>query len=45
MFMASILDALALFGYVSIAMGIMLCIIAYFAIPKIIKSFFNGGDE
>ena len=45
MFTNSILDSLAMFGYVVGFLSICLCILAYFAIPKLIKMIFENEEE
>ncbi len=45
MFSNTILDAMATFGYFAAAVGVMMCIVAYYAIPKLIKSVFKDGEE
>ncbi len=45
MFSTSILDSLVTFGYVAAAGGLVLCVIAYFTLPKIIKAAFQTEDE
>ena len=45
MFGNSILDALAGFGYLAAALGFVACVIAYFAIPKLIKMALNSGED
>jgi len=45
MFSMSVLNSLATFGYFMAAFGFILCILAYFAIPKLIKKLFQGGDN
>jgi len=45
MFSNTILDALATFGYFFAAVGVMMCIVAYYALPKLIKSIFKDEEE
>ena len=46
MFSTSILDAMATFGYAISAFGVVCCVIAYFALPKLVKiAFSEGGND
>ena len=45
MFSTSILDALATFGYVAAAGGLACCVLAYFALPKLIKIAFTDRSD
>ena len=45
MFSTSILDSLTTFGYIAAGGGLVCCVIAYFALPKIIKFAFQSEDE
>ncbi len=45
MFSTSILDAMATFGYAVSAFGVVCCVIAYFALPKLIKTALSEGDK
>ena len=45
MFGNSVLDAMATFGYLAAALGLGVCVIAYFAVPKLIKVAFGQGEE
>ena len=45
MFNNTVLDALATFGYLASAIGIFLCLIAYFAIPKLVQTAFSKEEN
>jgi len=45
MFSTSVLDAIATLGYVSALAGLMLCVIAYFAAPKMIKMIIRNDEN
>jgi len=45
MFTTSILDAMATLGYVSAAFGLLLCIMAYYAIPKMAKIIIENNED
>ena len=45
MFSSSILNAMVTFGYVAGAVGFITCVIAYFAIPKMIKNLTGGSND
>ena len=45
MFSTSILDALATFGYVAAAFGLLLCVMTYYAIPKMAKLIIENDEN
>ena len=45
MFNNVILDSLATFGYFAAAIGVVVCVIAYFAIPKLVQIAFSQEDK
>ena len=45
MFSTSILDAMVTFGYVSAVLGFALCVIAYFAAPKMVKMIIRNDEN
>lgn len=45
MFSTSILDAFAMFGYVFAAFGLLLCIMTYYAIPKMAKLIIRNDEN
>ena len=45
MFSTSILDAFATFGYVLAFFGLLLCIMTYYAIPKMAKSIIKNDEN
>ena len=45
MFSSSMLNAMVTFGYIAGAVGFISCVIAYFAIPKIIKNLTGGSND
>ena len=45
MFSTSVLDALATLGYVSAIFGLMMCILTYYAIPKVAKVLIRNNNK
>ena len=41
----TVLNAMATFGYLMGFIGLAACVLAYFALPKLIKSLFQPDDK